>query len=142
MNYRKPLIIAIPLFIFLLFGTAVLLVLNLSCPNYSDLFLPSIQCHQFEENGKTYLRVDGDQGSPAGQIQEISYELDLDRKVVKVYSYFVVWHPFSRVASHRRWPLVINVEPISHGIYSVECFAAGKFEHVGTFTNLLTQSRR
>jgi hypothetical protein len=116
-----------------LLAVVLCIFVGVSRPVFVDLNISTTKFEQITFEGKPYLRVERETGSPVGQIQEISYAIDPAAKTVKVYSYMVLLNPFSPVDSHRRWPLIIDLSPLPDGEYKVECYDRGHFQEAVRF---------
>ena len=111
-------------------------------PQFGSISVINTTFEQFLANEKPYLAVRGQDGSPVGQIQEISYYLDPNAKIIKVYRYSIGLNPFSEVFSHRRWPLIIDLEPMPEGDYEVQYLEEGEYRVAGRFTKPHTATKK
>lgn len=111
-------------------------------PQYGSISIINTTFEQILVNEKPHLAVRAQSGSPVGQIQEISYYLDPNAKIIKVYRYSIGFNPFSEVFSHRRWPLIIDLEPMPAGDYEVQYLEEGEYRVAGRFTKPDTATKK
>jgi len=111
----------------------VLGLLWLSRPTRLGLTRGSVTVTSTTMGGEEVTVVDGNGINFLGQVQGVGLRPREGNEFL-VEAYYLFWHPFAQLSTHREWPIVIPHDDLTPGTYTVRYWNRGfGYLTAGTF---------